>query len=137
MKLLYKSLVMLLVATYCNNLYAEQLKPFTTDGCSMFPDGTYQQNELWLSCCTAHDLAYWQGGSYQQRLVADESLKSCVAKVGQPQIAKLMLMGVRAGGTPYLPTSFRWGYGWSYPKLYGELNKEELKQVEQLFPLKK
>jgi len=136
MKLLYRSLAIFLVLVmYCNNLYAEQLKPFTTDGCSMFPDGTYQQNELWLSCCTAHDLAYWQGGTYQQRLIADESLKSCVAKVGQPEIANIMLMGVRAGGTPYLPTSFRWGYGWSYPKLYGELNKEELIQVKQLMPL--
>jgi len=98
----------------------------------MFPDGTYQQNELWLSCCTAHDIAYWQGGTFEQRLNADQELKSCVAKVGQPEIAQLMLMGVRAGGTPYLPTSFRWGYGWSYPKLYGELDDEEIKQVTLL-----
>jgi len=111
---------------------ADELKAFTTDGCSMFPDGTYQQNELWLSCCTAHDIAYWQGGTFEQRLNADQELKSCVAKVGQPEIAQLMLMGVRAGGTPYLPTSFRWGYGWSYPKLYGELDDEEIKQVALL-----
>lgn len=137
MKLFYKSLILFLVLfLHSNNINAEQLKPFTTDGCSMFPDGTYQQNELWLSCCTAHDISYWQGGTYQQRLDADESLKVCVATVGQPEIAKLMLMGVRVGGSPYLPTTFRWGYGWSYPRLYGELNKEEQQQVVLLYPLK-
>jgi hypothetical protein len=40
-----------------------------------------------------------------------------------------MLAGVRVGGTPFLPTTFRWGYGWPYPKLYGELSENELEQV--------
>ena len=38
------------------------LKPFTSDGRSAFPDGTPSQQEVWLSCCTDHDYAYWQGG---------------------------------------------------------------------------
>ena len=37
---------------------AEGLKPFTSDGCSSFPNGTLEYRELWLQCCTAHDLAY-------------------------------------------------------------------------------
>jgi hypothetical protein len=46
------------------------------------------------------------------RLVdADNRLKECVAGVGEPAIAQLMMAGVRVGGTPYLPTEFRWGYG--------------------------
>ena len=85
---------------------AENIKPFTSDGCSSFPDGTFEHNQLWLSCCTAHDYAYWQGGTYQERLVADKELQQCVAKVGEPHIANLMLAGVRVGGSPYLPTSF-------------------------------
>jgi len=108
---------------------ADTIKPFTTDGCSVFPDGTFGQKELWLSCCTAHDYAYWQGGTKKGRLAADEQLQQCVAKVGEPQIAKLMLMGVRAGGSPYFPTSFRWGYGWSYPRFYKSLTTEEKRQV--------
>jgi hypothetical protein len=104
---------------------AETIAPFTTDGCSIFPDGTYEQKELWLSCCTAHDYAYWQGGTYDERLIADEQLQQCVTKVGEPQIANLMLAGVRVGGSPYLPTSFRWGYGWSYPRFYKPLTAEE------------
>ena len=110
---------------------AGELKPFTSDGCSVFPDGTLSEQELWLSCCTAHDLAYWQGGTEQQRLEADQQLESCVAEVGQPEIAKLMLMGVRVGGSPYLPTQFRWGYGWPYPREYKVLTPEELALIEE------
>lgn len=76
------------------------LKPFTSDGFSAFPDGTPSQQEVWLPCCTDHDYAYWQGGSYQQRLSADQQLRSCVADTGHPDIAKLMLASVRVGGTP-------------------------------------
>lgn len=116
------------------NQESEKLNPFTSDGCSAFPDGTLTQQTLWLNCCTAHDLAYWQGGSYEQRQIADNDLKLCVEKVGEPKIAMLMLAGVRAGGTPLLPTSFRWGYGWSYPRFYGELSENELLQVKALLP---
>jgi len=105
----------------------ETLKPFTTDGCSAFPNGTLWQNDLWLSCCTAHDLSYWKGGTYQQRLEADNALKQCVEKVGEPSIASLMLAGVRVGGTPYLPTKFRWGYGWPYLRGYKAISPKEAK----------
>ena len=111
---------------------ADTLKPFASDGCSAFPDGTFEQKELWLSCCIQHDYDYWQGGTYQQRLISDQNLQTCVALVGEPEIASLMLAGVRVGGTPYLPTTFRWGYGWSYPRLYGELTAQEQKQVKAL-----
>ncbi|TMO40959.1 hypothetical protein CWC25_19675 [Pseudoalteromonas sp. S4389] len=107
-----------------------KLKPFGSDGCSSFPDGTIEHKNLWLACCTAHDLAYWQGGTFKQREQADVDLKECVAKVGEKEIAVLMLAGVRVGGTPFLPTSFRWGYGWPYPKFYGELTEQERMQVE-------
>lgn len=111
---------------------AEEIKPFTSDGCSAFPDGTLEQKQLWLACCTAHDFSYWQGGTYEERLVADQELKQCVAAVGEPEIAKLMLVGVRVGGSPYFPTSFRWGYGWSYPRLYKALSPEEKAQINAL-----
>jgi len=113
---------------------ADTLKPFTSDGCSSFPDGTLKQKTLWLSCCQQHDLEYWRGGTYQERLQSDIALKVCVSNVGEPEIALLMLAGVRVGGTPFLPTKFRWGYGWSYPRFYGELTKSELQQVNLLTP---
>lgn len=113
----------------------QPIQPFTSDGCSSFPDGTFTHRELWLQCCTAHDLTYWQGGTYSQRLEADNELRQCVAQVGQKKIADLMLAGVRVGGTPFLPTDFRWGYGWPYPRLYKALTEAEKEQIQKQLEL--
>ena len=129
MKYILSLMIATLVSAPCT---AESLKPFVSDGCSAFPDGTIKQNELWLSCCYQHDYAYWKGGTYEERLASDRALESCVAKVGKPRIALLMLAGVRVGGTPFLPTQFRWGYGWPYPRFYGALTEAELLQVKKL-----
>jgi len=114
------------------NANASELKPFTSDGCSLFPDGTPEDSVLWLQCCIAHDKSYWRGGTYQQRVQADFALKNCVAQVGEPAVAQLMLAGVRVGGTPFLPTRFRWGYGWDYPRGYKALSDDEQKLANAL-----
>ena len=85
---------------------------------------------MWARCCIKHDIAYWQGGTCEDRREADKALKECVAKVGEPVIAKIMLAGVRVGGTPYLPTSYRWGYGWPYLRGYKDLTEEEKLEVK-------
>jgi hypothetical protein len=108
------------------------LQPFTSDGCSVFPDGNWQQQQLWLPCCTAHDVAYWQGGTAEMRADADAKLQQCVAAIGQPEIAQIMQAGVRVGGTPYLPTPFRWGYGWSEFRGYQAHTEAELAQIRKL-----
>ncbi|WP_072908803.1 hypothetical protein [Malonomonas rubra] len=127
-----KSLVTIIVLTMISSsAIAGELKPFTSDGCSSFPDGTIAQQNLWLECCVEHDKAYWAGGTEEQREIADEKLKKCVTKVGQPEIAKLMLAGVRVGGTPHLPTSFRWGYGWPFPRGYKALTEQEMLEVKE------
>ena len=129
-KIKIASLLILLALASCAS--AGELKPFTTDGCSDFPNGTPEHQDLWLACCIQHDLAYWMGGTYKERLEADKELKACVEKVGEPAIAKLMLAGVRVGGTPFLPTSFRWGYGWPYLRGYKALTKEERELVNKM-----
>jgi len=110
---------------------AGDLRPFTTDGCSSFPDGTSEHHWLWSACCVNHDIAYWKGGTRSERRVADKVLAQCVASVGKPKTARLMLAGVRIGGTPYLPTSYRWGYGWPYPRGYKSLTEKEQMEVQQ------
>jgi hypothetical protein len=127
---LFISLLLFISATVHSDTI--NIKPFTSDGCSAFPNGTFKQQELWLSCCTAHDYAYWQGGTYDERLAADNKLKQCVAKVGEKQIADIMLAGVRVGGSPFWPTQFRWGYGWPYPRFYKALSEHEKQQIHQL-----
>jgi len=127
--------VFLLLAFYSLTswtIQAGEIKPFKSDGCSSFPDGIFEQNKLWLSCCTAHDYDYWKGGTYTERVESDKALKDCVAKVGEPEVALLMLAGVRVGGTPFFPTTFRWGYGWSYPRFYGPLTEDELEKIERI-----
>jgi len=66
--MLKKLILITFILALSNDALSSELKPFTTDGCSAFPDGTFKQNELWLSCCVAHDYAYWQGGTYSQRV---------------------------------------------------------------------
>lgn len=123
---------LLMFFLFPEEVFTRELITFTSDGCSSFPDGTITQNQLWLNCCRAHDFAYWKGGTYQDRVDADMELRKCVAQVGEEKIALVMLAGVRAGGTPYLPTAFRWGYGWPYLRFYGPLSKEEQRQIKEL-----
>lgn len=118
----------LIILLCCSNL-SWAINPFNSDGCSLFPDGTLRQQTLWLSCCEAHDRAYWQGGTYQQRIAADLALQQCVDQVGEPEIAQIMLAGVRVGGSPYWPTSFRWGYGWPFGRGYQPLSAAELELI--------
>lgn len=112
-----------------------RIRPYATDGCSLFPDGSSKHKDLWLNCCKQHDYKYWKGGTRQERLKADLDLRDCVAAVGQPKVAAWMLKGARAGGTPYLPTNFRWGYGWPYPRSYKRVSDEERKLIEKSRPL--
>jgi len=107
-----------------------QIRPFTSDGCSAWPDGTLVQNRLWPRCCTVHDRAYWQGGTYDERVAADRALRVCVASVGEPEVAAIMLAGVRVGGSPWWPTTFRWGYGWEWLRGYRALTPEEKAVIE-------
>ncbi len=108
---------------------ADSLAPFTSDGCSLFPDGTLSQQNLWLDCCIQHDLDYWKGGTRAERLAADKALERCVETVGAPEIAALMHSGVRAGGSPWWPTGYHWGYGWPYLRGYKALDRAERAEV--------
>lgn len=105
------------------------IAPFTTDGCSDFPDGTHAHKDIWRKCCVTHDLKYWAGGSAEERMNADLELRACVRSVGEPAIAEMMLAGVRVGGSPWWPTRFRWGYGWPYGNGYSKLTPDEMAQV--------
>lgn len=113
------------------NAVSEELKPFTTDGCSMFPDGVINDDSKWVKCCIKHDLAYWKGGTESERDKADEDLKKCVADTGEEEISAVMHFGVKVGGSPVYPTWYRWGYGWPYNRGYKPLSDKENEQVKQ------
>ncbi len=109
---------------------ASDLRDFASDGCSLFPEGDLGRPTLWCDCCLAHDIAYWQGGTEEQRRHADEALQACVlARTGSRTLADLMYQGVRVGGYPLFPTWYRWGYGWAYGKGYAPLTEDEQREV--------
>jgi hypothetical protein len=84
-------------------------RPFVTDGCSAFADAG------WVECCVEHDAVYWCGGTAEGRRRADRRLEQCVAELGHPFLARLMYLGVRAGGPAWIPVPWRWGFGWDFP----------------------
>lgn len=109
------------------------LKPFTSDGCSLFPDRALISGDDWCACCFEHDIAYWRGGTRDERKAADAALRDCVeAKTGNRAFAQLMYEGVRAGGSPYFLTWYRWGYGWPFERKYEALTETELELAERL-----
>ena len=109
-----------------------ELQPFSSDGCSLFPDQSVILRSDWCECCVFHDIAYWQGGTARQRRDADAALRDCVlAKTRDQALAQLMYSGVRMGGSPYFYNWYRWGYGWPYARKYTPLSDMERRQVKQ------
>lgn len=113
-----------------------QIKPFQSDGCSVWPEGTNTNRISWIKCCIKHDIAYWKGGTETQKLAADQELKSCVEKTDSKFIAKLMKIGAGIGGKPQYKTSFKWGYGWNYQRGYLPLTENEQIFLHKLAPKK-
>lgn len=100
----------------CKHRGATDLPPhaFTSDGCSMWPDGD------WVECCIEHDIAYWCGGTPNDRRRADATLAQCVASHEHPCLSTVMYNGLRGAGALPLPLPFRWAYGWDWPHRYDE-----------------
>ena len=105
------------IKAQADRLYAEARlkeplppKPFESDGCSLWWNGD------WVECCVYHDFGYWMGGACEERNEFDLRLMDCVAAKGHPFMADVMYLGVHVGGVWWLPTSFRWGFGWEYPQ---------------------
>ena len=125
----YNSLKLLLTALFCFTACKNEemkLSDFTSDGCSLFVDGTFEDPELWKECCLKHDIAYWQGGTEEEREAADIAFRECVKKkTGNAELAEVMYQAVRQGGEPYYPTWYRWGYGWPIGRGYRALTVAE------------
>jgi hypothetical protein len=72
----------------------------------MWPDRS------WVQCCVEHDIAYWCGGSAEDRRRADAALRQCVTEKSSACMGTMMYLGVRPGGIPWSPFPWRWAYGW-------------------------
>lgn len=88
-------------------------RPFTSDGASCFPDEVDGVDIY--PAALAHDIRYWSGlpGDEESRFMADLDLARdvVVSCGGSVKLAMKILLGVRVGGTEWLPTTWRWGFG--------------------------
>jgi hypothetical protein len=105
--------------------YANHLKPFVTDYCTLFLDGTSEQPDLWKHCCLEHDIHYWYGGSDENLDKADLNLQSCVDKVAGSSWAKLIYLGVRAGHYSPIKNKHKWSWGWETKRGNTKLDESE------------
>ena len=130
----FTTILLAVLSTGCGKS-PNTLNDFSSDGCSLFPDHSLINSDNWCECCLEHDIAYWQGGTEEQRLEADKQLRDCVLqKTGNQALADAMYQGVRFGGSPYFYNWYRWGYGWSYERKYQKLTLEEQRLVsDKLF----
>jgi hypothetical protein len=124
-------IIITLLATACNT--ESELRAFSSDGCSLFPDSSLISESDWCSCCFEHDLAYWRGGTEAEREQADSVLRDCVTgKTGNETLGSMMYEGVRLGGSPYFYSWYRWGYGWGYERKYQALSPAEVETADNL-----
>ncbi len=118
--------VLLLVVFLVACARQEEIGDFRTDGCTLFPNKSLIDESDWCDCCLVHDIAYWKGGTEEDRLAADEALRLCVLeRTGDDILARVMFDGVRLGGSPHFPTWYRWGYGWPLDRGYQALTRAE------------
>lgn len=85
-----------------------EMNRFTTDGCSMWPDGKI------LECCIEHDIQYWCASTQISRKEADQALRDCAREHSGPANAFMVYWGSRMGAPSWLPFPWRWGYGYSW-----------------------
>lgn len=90
-------------------------QPFTQDSCTLFPNRLPWHD--FRTACLQHDIAYWAGGSGEERLAADVAFRDAISHTGPigPVFGYLMYGGVRVFGDSLLTklTNANWGYGWN------------------------
>jgi len=107
-----------------------QLKPFVTDYCTAYVEGTREQPNLWKHCCEEHDLYFWAGGSLEDRKTSDLRLKSCVEKTGARTQAVLIYTAVSIGGSsPIRFKTKQWGHAWEGRQRYVSLTEDETSKI--------
>jgi len=114
-------------AAFAQPTVKNYLRPFSTDYCTLFPDGS------WNKCCIDHDYAYWKGGTKEDRKKCDKELKRCVKEAKNSFLGEWVYLGVRLYS--HIDGPRHWGYGWAYNRGYKPLGPKELSMTEQIKPL--
>lgn len=126
MKLKYLLIFLTIISTHSA---FGALKPFVTDGCTLFADGTLKRPGLWTHCCEEHDMRYWFGGDQADMDKTDIRLRSCVKDVAGKTWADLIYTGVRAGHTSPVKNKTHWSWGWSTERANTPLTAKEITYI--------
>lgn len=123
--------LLLLLSFASTQALAVELRPFTTDGCTLAPDGTPRRPQLFRQCCVAHDLRFWGGGTKAERDRADLELRACISDIAGPLVGEAYYAGVRAGQyvLPYHNPLKRWGNAWYERDGYRQLSAIEIDEL--------
>lgn len=125
----YPLLILILYLSF--SALAFEIKPFSTDYCTNYPEGTRARPELWKHCCLIHDLNFWAGGGREDRDTADRNLRRCIEETGAHYTARLMYWAVRAGSlSPVKYPDKRWGNGWPGRNMHAPLTLPEIERIE-------
>lgn len=96
--------------------HGKELPPiaFYHDGCTAFPDHLPGHN--FYDACLNHDIAYWLGGTEEERKRANTQLIADIRTTGPlgPVLAPIMYVAVQYGGNNWFSHQIgsEWGYGW-------------------------
>jgi hypothetical protein len=125
-------LILLFLALTLNQAMAQEVvRPYETDLCTGYAEGTRDEPMLWADCCKTHDLYLWAGGDRSQRNQADKNLRSCVKEKGGGIHATLIYMGVTVGGlSPWKIKGKQWGNAWGNKVRRTNLTEEEIILLE-------
>jgi len=88
------------------------IRPFKSDGCSLWPDTWWGVNLY--EACFLHDLKYWAGypGEAEARRTADmELMRDVYRLLGSKFMARIIYVGIRLGSHEIFRRSFSWGFG--------------------------
>jgi hypothetical protein len=98
-------------------LVMRTLGPFRSDGCSGGMSSGWRllfgRAPAWECDCIEHDRWYWAGGTWDDRLMADRRLQKAIRRHGHVLLAWVTYRVIRLFGSPFLPTPYRWGHGWT------------------------
>lgn len=123
MKILFQILILinLIAIQVIHAKEARLIRKFQSDMCTSSPNGT------WGHCCYEHDFLYWIGGSFEQRLTADDQLMKCMILSGGP--GHLYRDVVRITGTQF------WSSAWENSNTNQNISLEELEIIKNEYDL--
>lgn len=107
------------------------IKEFETDYCTMFPNGTVFNPELWKHCCYQHDLKYWSGGTELEQTTVDSELKNCVKTASNSFYAFIIYQGVRIGHYSPVKHKTKWGWGWAPERKFIKNSERDIELISK------